>query len=143
MSGLEVAGVVLGAIPLLIAGLEHYAEGASTVKRIFHAPREFRSLGRRLRVEHDIFRNALELLLTDCVDDTSIQDLLDDVGGSRWSEPEIDAALRSKLQNSYPVYLETVQDMNKTLLALRARLRIGDDGKVRQLQISFHLSVTC
>lgn len=29
MSGLEVAGVVLGAIPLVISGLEHYGQGVS------------------------------------------------------------------------------------------------------------------
>lgn len=29
MSGFEVAGLVLGTVPLLINGLEHYAEGVS------------------------------------------------------------------------------------------------------------------
>jgi hypothetical protein len=30
MSGFEIAGVVLGSIPLIISALEHYAEGVST-----------------------------------------------------------------------------------------------------------------
>jgi hypothetical protein len=30
MSGLEVAGVVLGAIPLVIAGLDYYGQGVSS-----------------------------------------------------------------------------------------------------------------
>ena len=130
MSGLEIAGVVLGSIPLLISGLEHYAEGASTIKRMFRAPGEFRSLSRRLRVEHDIFRNSMELLLTNCVDDVELQDLLEHVGGNSWSEPAVDVALRKKLNRSYNVYMETVEDMNQTLVAFRERLKLGDDGKV-------------
>lgn len=116
MSGLEVAGVVLGAIPLLISGLEHYAEGASTIKRMFRAPAEFCSLSLRLRVEHDIFKNTIELLVGDLVDDVSLQSLLENVGGDSWSESAIDTALRKKFCRSYRVYIETAQDMNKTLL---------------------------
>lgn len=130
MSGLEVAGVVLGAIPLLISGLEHYAEGASTVKRMFRAPAELRSLGRRLQVEHEIFRNCQELLLNDCLDDVLLQDLLQNANSSAWSDPAVEAALRRKLQRSYQGYMETVEDMNKTLTAFRERLQLGDDGKV-------------
>lgn len=29
MSGFEVAGVLIGAIPLIISGLEHYSQGVS------------------------------------------------------------------------------------------------------------------
>jgi hypothetical protein len=32
MSGIEVAGLILGSIPLLISALEHYAEGVHTIK---------------------------------------------------------------------------------------------------------------
>jgi hypothetical protein len=33
MSGFEIAGVVLGSLPLLIVGLEHYSDGVSTHSR--------------------------------------------------------------------------------------------------------------
>ena len=32
ISGFEVVGVVLGAIPLVVSGLEHYADGVATIK---------------------------------------------------------------------------------------------------------------
>jgi hypothetical protein len=33
MSGIEVAGLVLGAIPLILAGLQFYGEGINVTKR--------------------------------------------------------------------------------------------------------------
>nr|POF20019.1 hypothetical protein CFP56_52268 [Quercus suber] len=131
MSGIEVAGLVLGAIPLVISGLEHYGEGARTIKSMWNYPQEFASLSRRMRVEQDIFRNAIELLLSDCVEDAVLADLLDNPGGDIWSDPKVDEALREKMRRSYEVYLETVRGMQTTLERFSARLKLGPDGKVR------------
>lgn len=140
MAGVDIAGVVLGAIPLVISGLEHYAEGVLTIKIMFNYPSEFRSLSRRLRVEQDIFRNNIELLLHDCVEDSVLTELLENVGGKEWSNPVVEKALARKLRISYSVYLETVESMDKTLREFKERLKLNDDGKVRlrcrQLQIA-------
>jgi hypothetical protein len=77
MSGIEVAGIVLGVIPLVVSGLEHYADGVSTIKVIFNYESEFRSLSRRLRVESNIFQNTVEILLRDCVNDEKLTELLE------------------------------------------------------------------
>ncbi|KAK3720810.1 hypothetical protein LTR37_003473 [Vermiconidia calcicola] len=129
MSGIEVAGLVFGAIPLVISGLEHYAEGVATVKVMFNYPSEFRSLGRRLNVEKEIFQNIMESLLDGCADDGILTDLLGQQAGNSWSNPEIDKALRNKLGRSYSVYLETVQDMNESLARFKERLKLDEDGR--------------
>ena len=133
MSGAEVAGLVLGSIPLVISGLEHYAEGVSTIKIMFNAPSEFKAMGRRLKVEHKIYRNTLELLLHDCIDDDQLlTDLMSDSGDSaRWSDPIVEKALRKKLQSSYSVYLETMSSLETTLADFKSRLKLNEDGKVR------------
>ena len=130
MSGVEIVGLVLGSIPLVISGLEHYAEGVATIKVMFRYPSEFKSLSRRLRVEQDIFRNIIELLLHDCVGDSLLTELLENVGGKSWSDPDVEKALQQKLQASYGVYIETVESLNKTLAEFKERLKLGDDGKV-------------
>lgn len=139
MSGIEVAGLILGAIPLVISGLEHYAEGVSTIKIMFNAPSEFKSLSRRLRVEQKIFKNAIELLLHDCIDDDQmLADLMSDTADSKlWSDPEVGKALRQKLQTSYSVYLDTMTSLETTLLEFRERLKLNDDGKVKERPISW------
>ena len=64
MSGFEVAGVVLGSLPLIISALEHYAEGIATAKRFWRYKTELRSLILQVNTERGIFINTLEQLLT-------------------------------------------------------------------------------
>ncbi|KAK3714700.1 hypothetical protein LTR37_007680 [Vermiconidia calcicola] len=129
MSGIEVAGLVFGTIPLLISGLEHYAEGLATIKVMFNYPSEFRTLIRRLGIEKDIFENNMESLLGDCVESDVLTELLQQPDGSSWSIPDVDEALRRKLGRSYKVYLETVQGMDESLSMFKERLRLSEDGK--------------
>ncbi|TLD29939.1 uncharacterized protein E2P81_ATG06592 [Venturia nashicola] len=57
MSGVEAAGLILAAIPLVISLGENYAEGFRTIKRWRKYDRELKSLCRRMRSEEELFRN--------------------------------------------------------------------------------------
>ena len=63
MSSVEVTGIVLGAIPLLIAALEHYADGIHIIRRWFRYKRELKSLIRMLRAEYSKFLGTCERVL--------------------------------------------------------------------------------
>ena len=130
MSGIEVAGIILGAIPLVISGLEHYGECAQFVKSIRVYPKEFATMSRRLRIEYATFRNTMELILSSCVRGRSLQQMLTDPGGKAWEEADIEQELRHILQTSYAVFMETVLSMNEALTDFMGRLRLGPDGKV-------------
>lgn len=132
MSGAEIAGFVLGSIPLVISGLEHYAEGVSTIKIMFNAPSEFKNMSRRLTVEHRILINTVELLLHDCIDDEQLLANLmaDSSDPDVWSDAIVEKALRNKLQSSFSVYLETMSSLQTTLADFKSRLKLTDDGKV-------------
>ena len=82
-------------------------------------------------MELEIFRNTIELLLGDCVDDQLLTDMLENFGGESWSNPDVQGSLRRKLQTSYKVYLELVQSMNNTLKEFKDRLKLDENGKVR------------
>jgi len=167
MSGIEIVGLVLGAIPLVISGkstrglvavnleafttfahgakananstgLEHYGEGVKTIKSMFNYPQEFATLSRRLRIENGIFKNAIELLLHDAVDDTTALLLLEQPAGKRWHDPNVKNGLQEKMQSSYIVFMETIESMNRTITEFQQRLRLGPDGKVRE---SSHMPV--
>ena len=96
MSGVEVAGLILGAVPLIVGGLQHYSKGVSTIRIICGYAAQFRDLARQLDVERCTFQYTIEKLLVDCLDDEMLQGLLIDVGGKAWSEPHINEALRRK-----------------------------------------------
>jgi len=96
---------------------------------MWNYPQEFASLSRRLRVENDIFRNALELLLHDCVDDDELTNLLSDPGGELWRDPAINDELLRKMQRSFHVFIETIKSMHRSLQEFTRRLKLDPDGK--------------
>ena len=58
MSGLEVAGVILGGLPLVISALEHYTHGVNTAKRYWRFKSELRSLILEINTERSIFTSS-------------------------------------------------------------------------------------
>lgn len=130
MSGIEIVGIVLGAIPLLISGLEHYAEGADTLKRAYRAGREFRILKQKLDDENLLFRNTITILLAECVDVETQRDLMKDVDGTTWKKPVVSRALEDRLQDSYCSYILHVKNIRHSLDEFSKRLGITAQNEV-------------
>lgn len=130
MSGIEVVGVVLGAIPLIVSSLEHYADGIKTIQRWRQYVREIQSLRRVLGNERAIFQNTLEELLDGIAKPAEIGVLLDDPAAAEWSDPALDKKLRKRLHRSYEGYMLTIQGMVQALGQIRERLGMDLNGKV-------------
>ncbi|KMU89300.1 hypothetical protein CIHG_06972 [Coccidioides immitis H538.4] len=131
MSGIEVAGLVLGAIPILVSALEAFIKGVSTIKKLMRYKTELKNLLRALITEYDIFRNSCEELLEGLAPASRIAQLLQCPGGEAWKEPPIERKLKDRLQRSYFGYLQTVDDMNDAIEEFKRRLKLGKDGQVR------------
>ncbi|KAI4962028.1 hypothetical protein J4E86_001058 [Alternaria arbusti] len=129
MSGLEVAGIVLGALPLIISALEHYAQGVSTAKRFWHFKSELRFLLLRINTEKVTFVNTLEHLLTGIVRIDRMAEMLANVGGQDWQDETIEQCLKDRLRGAYEVYLANVQGMAGALQKIMDKLALGPDGK--------------
>lgn len=136
MSGFEVVGIVLGAIPLVISALEHYAETAATVRVIRKAAQEFRTVARKLEAEHLIFRNALTNLLNDCtsIKPETLKVLLHDLDSSAWKDSNVEIALSKRLGGSLRSYHEHVRSISAALRGFKERLHLDDDGQVSFIQ---------
>lgn len=130
MSGFEVVGVILGGLPLIISCLEHYTNGVKKITAALGAVAEFKRVSRKLRAQEQVFRNTLELLILDCIDIGMQQVLMHDLGGQEWQRPEIEEALKSRLQKSYSTYAEHVKSIEQSILKLRESLHIDEHGKV-------------
>jgi len=63
MSGIEVAGIVMGAIPIILAGLQFYTEGISVTKRYRKYEEGIKDLSRQLGTEYAIYANSVKLVL--------------------------------------------------------------------------------
>jgi hypothetical protein len=130
MSGLEIAGIVLGALPLIISALEHYANGVRTAKRFWRYKSVFEDLITQIDTQHGIFINTLELLLGGLVTVEHMTDLLFNPGGDGWRDAKLDSQLRDRLRNAYDVYFRNVDGLNRSLVMIMEKLALDPDGKV-------------
>ena len=130
MSGFEIVGVILGALPLVISALEHYAQGVSTAKRFWQYKLELKSLLRQIKTENAIFINTCEALLTGIVRVDQMMLFLKNPGGQIWRDPKIEKKLEERLKGAYEGYAETVVDMKVVLEKFMEKLMLDPVGKV-------------
>lgn len=132
MSGLEIAGVVLGSLPLIISALEHYANGINTTKRYWRYKSEIRSLILQVKTERGIFLNTIEQLLNGIVRIEQMETFLSSPRGDIWRDDDVNSKLKDRLRGAYEVYRDNVEGMKTSLQAIMEKLALDPDtGKVR------------
>ncbi|MBE3048670.1 hypothetical protein IMZ48_40465 [Candidatus Bathyarchaeota archaeon] len=134
MSGLEVAGVVLGAFPLAIAALDRRRDLARRLN-LWQAIRpEYFSCKTDLGFHRaTLTSNLRQLLLPLVVDDTTINQLLADPGGEGWKDPSIDNLLRDRLGEKYELYFEYIKGMEMVMHEVREELAADSDAVQEKL----------
>jgi hypothetical protein len=116
MSGLEVAGIVLGALPLIIYALENLRDGASRLGRLINFNAEYSKTWGEVEDEELMYRLQLKRLLKplvrdDVLTDDDLEALLLDASANSWKEPDLDNALKARLGESYDRYIANVEDI--------------------------------
>ncbi|KAF2119217.1 hypothetical protein BDV96DRAFT_642255 [Lophiotrema nucula] len=147
MSGLEIAGVLLGTFPLIISGLEHYRDVAKVAGFFWQVRKKYQKCRSDVLYHELIYkRNLKELLLPLVSDSEEVNRLIAEPGGQRWNSEALQQKLEERLQESYSLYIEIVNDMNETAEELRKELsfdqaaiqdkvnRAGDAKKQKQQQ---------
>ena len=135
MSGFEVVGVLLGAIPLVISTLEHYRDGVRTISRWRKFDRELQSLIRNLETERVKLQNVCEKLLIGLVPPSRIEAMVGNPLGDLWLEKETQKKIQTLLWNSWGVFRETVAAVNTAINEMVKRL--GDGASVLRPQIQW------
>lgn len=130
MSGVEVAGLVLGALPLILAGLQFYGEGIAVTKRYWKYREEVNSLLDDLKAESAVYQNSIETLLLGVIDARDVTEFLANPGGELWKAPDFERKLRKRLGASYDPYLSTILKLRTIAEAFKARLKLSATGQV-------------
>lgn len=133
MSGFEVAGLVLGALPIIISALESYEKSAGAIQRWRSYQRELRTLARGLETERVNLQNVFERLLIRIADAPDIEKMIENPFGPLWKEehnPEVYHKIRQRLWRSARVFEGNVNEIHKALEELQEKLNIGADGQV-------------
>ncbi|KAH7405700.1 hypothetical protein DE146DRAFT_420818 [Phaeosphaeria sp. MPI-PUGE-AT-0046c] len=134
MSGFEIAGVVLGSLPLIISALENYTEIVDTYKRARKYKTEIKRIKHDLDAESSIFLDTLEHLVDGLVPPKQFEELLKDPLCELWKNEVLNKRLQERLGRSYSVYTDSVNEMNATVQQFVERLDLNEEGKVRWIE---------
>lgn len=130
MSGIEVAGLVLGSIPLVISALKYYDHGIMTIERARSYTRYRMTLIEALNEERTRLENICEFILDGLVPKFDIERMIADPWGDLWKDEALKLKLRARLWNSLTQFEQTSQEMRTAMRELMDKLDVGPDGKV-------------
>jgi hypothetical protein len=125
MSGFEVAGIVLGGLPLVIQGIKGLISIVSSIKS---AQRDLRALSRDLDTEYIRLKITCEELLVGAVPPAMIDELIQSPSGPAWRA--YDDNLRLRLWSMSEKFEEEVTEIFNATEELKRKLGVGADGKV-------------
>lgn len=127
MSGFEIAGAVLGAIPLVISALEHYKNGVRTIQRWRKYDKELQYLIRNIETERVKLQNVCEKLLDGLVPPSQIDAMVENPSGDLWTNEEVQKKIQARLWRSWSVFEETLRDIQVAINDITERVGNGDD----------------
>lgn len=128
MSGFEIAGIVLGSIPLVIATLEKYGTGLSMLQRWRKYQRELQSLIRNLETERIKLQNVCEKLLIGLVQPSKIETLINNPMGDFWREEETLRKVQFRLGNGFQSFEATLSHLKTTIDEMAQRIDSQKNG---------------
>lgn len=127
MSGLEIAGVLLGAFPVVISSLKHWREIAKVGGFFWRIRQEYTKCRSDVRFHEICYKQYLrELLLPIVADMDEVSRLMVDPGGARWKDESLRERLEGRLQDSYDLCMQTIHDMNDVASNLKKELSLDN-----------------
>jgi len=116
MSGLEVVGVVLGALPLIISAFEHGQSLAKKWNLLANFNLENLKVWNDVKDEELMYRLQLQTLLAPLIRDGDmtkdrLEILLLSPRSDVWKDADLDAALRKRLGEAYDRYMGNVEEI--------------------------------
>ncbi|KAG8527157.1 uncharacterized protein KY384_008587 [Bacidia gigantensis] len=126
VTGVETAGLVLAAFPLLVKGISDYLEGIQKVKQLRNFRQILESYCNTLEAEEMLFRRTIELTLdqADVLEPHRLTEMMADSKHTLWRDTERERALREFLGPSYDVFMQTLKALNVYISALREKLKL-------------------
>ena len=137
MSGIEIAGLILGAFPLLLNTLEKHREAARLFGDWWDISRPYKECMRIIRVEHLFFVNYTRKLLGRLLYDTSsLEELLVDPFSDQWRSESLTSSLKDLLPTSYEIYIGVIEDYHLRMVALGRELGLENHHFQRRIAVS-------
>ncbi|KAF4494553.1 hypothetical protein FAGAP_9314 [Fusarium agapanthi] len=125
--GFEIAGIVLGSIPLLISAIEHYSDSLDRATGFFKWKDGLNSALREFWYQHSSFELTLRKILKDVASPPEIEEMISDPHHELWKSRDLSQALQQMLKFAYRPYISTIKDMHECMKRLAGHLDIDRD----------------
>ncbi|KAL1650588.1 hypothetical protein SLS61_005837 [Didymella pomorum] len=133
MSGVEIAGLVLGVLPLLIQGIESYNEGLDPIKSFMRWDKELPQCIRKLRNQHVHYAQTIRILLEPITAEVELAEMMTDPGSSRlWKDSQMAEKLQDRLQESYHAYQGTIADIERITRQIASKLDLDRANELKR-----------
>jgi hypothetical protein len=136
MSGIEVAGLVFGVLPILIEVVKSYEDIAKKVCTLRHYSKEVKSTSEQLKVHNGIFLNEVRLLLRSIEAEEDVEIMLGNAADQRWISKSLDEKLRNVLRDSFEICCGIIEETKDTIEMMRDELRKFDILVDKKLKVS-------
>jgi hypothetical protein len=114
MSGLEIAGLAFGILPILIELVKSYSTISRKVHTLRHYSREVRSISEQLKIHKGIFLNEVRLLLRSIEDEKEVESMLNEADDRRWKARDLNDKIAAVLGESFDLcrsIIESTKDI--------------------------------
>ncbi|KAK2053278.1 hypothetical protein LY76DRAFT_629598 [Colletotrichum caudatum] len=128
----EIAGLVLGAVPLLISAIEHYEDLVEPMVAFVKWKGQLSKVTRRLLMGHTAYEQNMRLLLKQVVSNEDLVDMIGNPQSDDWKSERLVRDLREKLGSAYQPAFSTVQEIADIMVIVAANLNINGSDKVTQ-----------
>ncbi|KAF4458841.1 hypothetical protein FALBO_14412 [Fusarium albosuccineum] len=124
VSGFEVAGIVLGSLPLLISAIENYESNLDRATAFFKWKDELATALRKLWYQRSLFEMTLRNILKDIASGPEIEEMIADPRHELWKSPDLTQSLEHRLKSAYRPYIFTVGEMRSCMKRLAGHLNV-------------------
>ncbi|KAK3698107.1 hypothetical protein LTR37_017065 [Vermiconidia calcicola] len=136
MSGIEVAGLVLGVFPLVICALEFYQDAHKDLGQVGRFEFAYRKALEDVKDEQLVFLLTLEQLLLpltrdEVLDEDGLAGVLADPKAPGWNEPDVADALQKRLGLAYSRFVEISTSLHSLISRLLVTL-ISDKPQLQE-----------
>lgn len=148
MSGIEIAGLVLGSFPIMLNCLDYYRQGFEPLEEWWNFREHFIAFVDD--IEHQMMRyneNMVRLLHPIVVESDSLTALVQNAKDPRWTDGSLTHPLEQRLASEHGRFLRIIQRMEEEVGDLKKLLGIKKENEQRpwdwhmkRLQISFSKS---
>ena len=140
MSGLEIVGVVLGAIPLLIAAIENYEKIIRPIISYRKYSAVLKTFLTELQVQRDIFQNECIWILSPVANAHELQDMIDDplhrLRHKLRTDRDITNTVRGRFGPSYSQIVNILFLIKSSLDEIHEHTKTLGEGLIRPVRVA-------